>query len=81
MRPIGDRIIVRPLQEENIKGFILSEDSLDKPVKGVVVSTAEDNSNVSEGDVILFRKFSPVIHKDKDDELYILDMEDVLAVL
>ena len=91
IQPLGDRILIKHLQQEDKSpgGIILPDTAKEKPQEGKVVAvgkgrTLEDGTvkplEVKVGDTVLFAKYSgaEVTHEEK--EFLILKEEDVLAV-
>lgn len=94
--PVGDRVVIRPLQpEENESaspsGIILPDTvAKEKPEQGVVVAAGkgkwdEDGEKripmeVKEGDRVVFKSWSESIKIDKE-EYWIISESDILAVI
>ncbi len=92
VRPLGDRILVqRIMEEEKSKGGIIIPDTAkEKPQEGKVVAvgkgrTLEDGTlvplEVKPGDKILFAKYGGTEVKIDGEEHIILKEEDVLGIL
>jgi len=92
IRPLGDRIVVEPLEaEEKTKGgIILPDTAKEKPQEGKVVAVGkgkvgEDGKLVSMevkvGDKVLYGKYSGTEITIDDKEYIILKEEDILAVV
>jgi chaperonin GroES len=90
LKPLGDRLIVKPLDEEETtaSGIVLPDTAKEKPQKGTVVAVGdgavnEDGSrrplDVSEGDEVLYSKYGGTEVTVEDDELLVLRESDVLA--
>ena len=90
LKPLGDRLIVRPVEEEETtaSGIVLPETAKEKPQKGTVVAAgdgaiAEDGTrrplDVSEGDEVLYSKYGGTEITVEGDELLVLRESDVLA--
>ena len=90
LKPLGDRLIVKPFDEEETtaSGLVLPETAKEKPQKGTVVAVgdgaiAEDGSrrplDVSEGDEVLYSKYGGTDITVEGDELLVLRESDVLA--
>jgi chaperonin GroES len=90
--PLGDRILVKPLEaEEKTKGgIILPDTAKEKPQEGRVVAvgkgkTSDDGKvqplEVKPGDKILYGKYSGTEIKLEDEEHLIIKEEDVLAII
>jgi len=92
LRPLGDRVIVKPLEQEEMtaSGIILPETAKEKPQKGVVLavgpgSLKEDGTrnpmDVSVDDVVIFAKYAGTEFKlDEDDKVLVLRQSDILAI-
>jgi chaperonin GroES len=92
IKPLGDRLVVKPLEEEEItpSGIVLPETAKEKPQKGEVLSVgpgARDDDgkriemDVSVGDIVLFAKYGGTEIKVDSDKLLILRESDVLAIV
>jgi chaperonin GroES len=93
VRPLGDRILVKRLEEEEVVkgGIIIPDTAKEKPQRGEVVAVgpgrfdAEGEKriplDVKEGDQILFGKYSGNEVTIDDVEYLIMREDDVLAVL
>lgn len=91
-KPLADRLVVKPLEEEQItpSGIVLPETAKEKPMKGEVLSVGpgardEDGKriemDVKVGDHILFAKYGGTEIKVNGDKLLILRESDVLAII
>jgi chaperonin GroES len=93
LRPLADRVIVEPLDKEEVTpgGILLPETAKEKPQEGRVVSVGpgrwdEDGKKrvemeVSQGDTVVFAKYSGTEIKLGDKKYLILSEKDILAVL
>ena len=93
MQPLGDRIIVKPLEAEGKTkgGIVLPDTAQEKPHEGKVVAIGkgkilengkQQSLEVKVGDRILYAKYSGSEITDRDGaELLIMREEDVLAVI
>ncbi len=92
LRPLGDRLVVEPLEaEEKTKGgIILPDTAKEKPQEGKVVAAGkgklDENGKtvameVKVGDKILYGKYSGTEITVDGKEYMILREEDVLAVV
>jgi chaperonin GroES len=91
-RPLGDRVLVKRVEEESKTkgGIIIPDTAKEKPQEGEVVSVgpgARDDKGVvnalelKAGDRILFGKWSGTEVKVDGDDLIIMKESDVLGVL
>ncbi len=93
IKPLGDRIVVQPLEAEEVTkgGIILPETAKEKPHEGKIVAVGRgkvgDNGQVQAlelkvGDRVLYGKYSGNEIKTKDGKEYlIMREEDVLAIV
>ena len=87
MKPISDRVVIRPhTAEEKTKGGIIIPDTAkEKPQKGTVIAVGPGKDGnlmtVQSGDVVLYGKYSgQEIHFEGEDYL-IMREDDILIVL
>ena len=90
LQPLGDRLIVEVLEEEEqtASGIVLPDTAKEKPQRGRVLAVGpgsrdEDGNfvgmEVAEGDEIVFSKYGGTEIKLGNDEYLILRESDVLA--
>jgi chaperonin GroES len=91
IRPLADRVLVKPLEEDEKtpSGLVLPETAKEKPQKGKVLVVGPGRTEdgkvipiaVKKGDVVLYAKYGPSELKDGSDELLLVREEDILAVI
>ncbi|HEY8477232.1 MAG TPA: co-chaperone GroES [Chloroflexota bacterium] len=92
LRPLGDRVVVKPLQREEVtkSGIVLPDTAKEKPQEGEVVAVGPGRvtdggeriaMEVKEGDRVLFAKYAGTEFKLDDQEYLIFSERDILAVL
>jgi chaperonin GroES len=92
LRPLGDRILVKRIKEEEKTkgGIIIPDTAKEKPQEGKVVAVgkgkvAEDGKlitpEVKAGDKILFGKYSGSEIKLEGDDLIVLREDDILGII
>jgi chaperonin GroES len=90
LQPLGDRLIVEVLEEEEqtVSGIVLPDTAKEKPQRGRVLAVGPGSRNdkgelvpmdVAEGDEIIFAKYGDTEIKVEMDEVLILRESDVLA--
>src|SRR5947199_8917259 len=90
LQPLGDRLIVEVLDEEELtaSGIVLPDTAREKPQRGRVLAVGpgardEDGEyikmDLEEGDEIIFSKYGGTEVKLGSDEMLILRASDVLA--
>jgi len=94
VRPVGDRILVEPLEEKENKGkkggIIIPDTAKEKPMESLVVALGagklDENGKqlpfeVKKGDSVLTNKFGGTEIKLDGKEYKILNSDDILAVI
>ena len=90
LQPLGDRLIVEVLEEEEqtVSGIVLPDTAKEKPQRGRVLAVGPGSRDdegkyipldVEEGDEIVFSKYGGTEIKVGTDEYLILRESDVLA--
>ena len=91
LKPLGDRLIIRALDEEETtaSGLVLPDTAKEKPQKGEVIAVGdgawdEDGDkriplDVAEGDTVLYSKYGGTEVTVEGEELLVLRESDVLA--
>src|ERR671934_1019342 len=90
LQPLGDRLIVEVLEEEEVTvgGIVLPDTAKEKPQRGKVLAVgpgARDENgqhvamDVAEGDEVIFSKYGGTEIKLGTEEVLILRESDVLA--
>jgi chaperonin GroES len=91
IKPLGDRILVEPIEKEEKKGGIIIPDTAkEKPQEGKVIAVGpgkrtDDGKilpmNVKVGDRVLYGKYSGTEVKIDDKNYLILHEDDILGVI
>lgn len=85
IRPLGERIVVEPLEaEEKTKGgIVLPDNAKEKPQLGKVAAKSVDTKlDLAIDNQVLYRKFSGTEFESEDGKKYlILEDKDILAVI
>ncbi len=92
LRPLGDRVVVRPLARDEVtkSGIVLPDTAKEKPQQADVLSVGPGRvldsgerqaMDVKSGDRVLFAKYSGTEFKHEDDDLLILRESDLLAIV
>ncbi len=83
-KPLGERALVRivEVEEKTASGIVLPDTAKEKPQTAKVVAVGEDDDvKVSEGDVIVFAKYSGTEISLDGEDYMILDADDILGVV
>jgi len=94
VRPVGDRILVQPVEEKDLKGkkggIIIPDTAKEKPMESVVVALGTGKTDdhgkkvpfeVKKGERVLVSKYGGTEIKLDGKEYKILNSDDVLAVI
>jgi chaperonin GroES len=93
LRPLADRVVVKPLEREEMtkSGIVLPDTAKEKPQKGVVEAVGNGRYNeqtgqrvaldVKVGDRVIYAKYAGSEVKLDETEYLILSEKDILAVV
>jgi|SRR3954462_1548059 chaperonin GroES len=92
LRPLGDRVVVKPLEREETtkSGIVLPDTATEKPQQGEVLAVGPGRTldtgekvvpDVKEGERVLFAKYAGTEVKIEGDDLLILREADILAIV
>jgi chaperonin GroES len=93
IRPLGDRVVVEPIEQETTtaSGLVLPESAKEKPQQGLVLAAGkgrwdDEGENripldVKEGDKVLFAKYAGTEIKLNDKKVLIMKESDILGVI
>ncbi len=89
LKPLGDRIVVRQIEAEEVtaSGIVLPDTAQEKPLRGEVLAAGDgrwENGtrvplDVAAGDEVIYSKYGGTEVTVGDDELLILSENDILA--
>ncbi|MCS7227808.1 MAG: co-chaperone GroES [Endomicrobia bacterium] len=92
VKPLGDRVIVKPLEEKEVKkgSIIIPDTAKEKPQQGEVIAVGKGKMTddgklipmeLKVGDKVLYGKYSGTEIKIDDQEYLILHQDDVLGII
>ena len=90
MKPINDRVVVKPSKaEEKTKGGIIIPDTAkEKPQRGEVIAVGSGKSGKDEakmtvkvGDIVLYGKYAGVELSHEGNDYIVMREDDILVVL
>lgn len=92
LKPLGDRLMVEPIEQEELtpSGIMLPETAKEKPMQGKVLAIgpgarrengARIAMDVSQGDTVLYAKYTGTEVKIENKKYLILKEADVLAIV
>ena len=92
LKPLGDRVLVEPVEEKEVKkgGIIIPDTAKEKPTEGLIIALGtgktDDNGKkvpfeIKKGDRVLISKYGGTEVKLNGKEYKILNSDDILAVV
>ena len=87
MKPINDRVVVKPAaaEERTAGGLIIPDTAKEKPQRGEVVAVGLGKKDVpmtvKKGDVVLYGKYAGQELSYKGEDYLIVKQDDILVVL
>ncbi len=92
VRPLGDRVLVQPIEEEEVKkgGIIIPDTAKEKPQEGKVVALGTGKVNdegkkvdftVKKGDRVLISKYGGTEIKIEGENYLIMREDDILGII
>ncbi len=92
LKPLGDRLVVKPQEQLQVtaSGLALPETAKEKPQQGEVIAVGpgrrDDNGNrvpmdIAVGDTVLYAKYGGTEVKMGDDKYLVMKESDILAVV
>ncbi|HEX2069993.1 MAG TPA: co-chaperone GroES [Actinomycetota bacterium] len=91
IKPLEDRVVVKPIEEEETtaSGLVIPDTAKEKPTEGEVIAVGpgrfEDGNrvplDVKVGDKVIYSKYGGNEYKYKGEEYVILQSRDIYAVV
>ncbi|WP_058234828.1 co-chaperone GroES [Devriesea agamarum] len=92
IKPLEDRVVVRPLEAERTtaSGLVIPDTAKEKPQEGEVIAVGDGRfddkgervpMDVKVGDKVIFSKYGGTEVKYGNEELLILGSRDILAIV
>ncbi len=83
IKPLADRVLISPTPAEEVTaaGIIIPDTAKEKPLRGTVVATKDEEMVVKAGDEVLFGKYAGSEIELDGTKYLIMRQSDVLAVL
>ena len=92
LKPLGDRIIVKPIEQDDVTvgGIMLPDTAKEKPQKGEILAAGPGARNdagervemdVKVGDTVLYAKYAGTEIKLEGDKVLVLRESDILAIV
>ena len=91
IKPLGDRVVVRPqpAEEKTASGLFIPDTAKEKPQRGTVVAVGPGkvengtkvDMTVSDGDIVLYGKYSGTEIAINNEDLLIIRESDILGIV
>jgi chaperonin GroES len=92
IKPLGDRVLVRPMEEKEMKkgGIIIPDTAKEKPQEGEVTAvgpgkTTDDGKiiplTVKKGDKVIYGKYAGTEVKLDNEDYLLLREDDILGII
>jgi len=90
LRPLGDRIVVRPIEREEVTkgGIVLPDTAKEKPQEGEIIAVGPGKlsdegtriaMDVKAGDKVIYAKYAGTEVEIDDEKLLIMRESDIMA--
>lgn len=82
-KPLGKRVLVKRLEEENTtsSGIIIPDNAKEKPSQGEVVAVSSEVSELADGNKVLFGKYSGTEVSLEGEKYLVIDVEDIFGII
>lgn len=83
-KPLGARVVLKPVEPEEAtpSGIVLPDTAkTDNQTAEVVAAGADEDIEVSVGDVVVYRKYSGTDIKVEGDDYLVVEADDLLGVV
>jgi chaperonin GroES len=92
LRPLGDRVVVRPTpgEETTKSGIVIPDTAKEKPQEGTILAVGpgrvlddgkREQMDLKQGDKVLYAKYGGTEFKLDGEDLLIISHKDILAVV
>jgi chaperonin GroES len=92
LRPLGDRVVVKPTPREDMtkSGIVLPDTAKERPQEGEVLAAGpgrilddgkREAMDIKVGDKVLYAKYAGTEFKIDGEELLIVSQKDILAIV
>jgi chaperonin GroES len=84
LKPIGERALVKPVEQEEktASGIVLPETAKEKPQTAKIIAIGDlEDGKVNEDDLVVFARYSGTEITLDDEDFLILDTDDLLGIV
>ena len=82
-QPLGKRVLVKRVEESNTtaSGIIIPDSATEKPSQGEVVAVSKEVTELVNGDVVLFGKYTGNEVSLGADKYLVLEVDDIFGII
>ena len=82
-KPLGKRVLVKRLEEENTtsSGIIIPDNAKEKPSQGEIVAISNKVEEFACGDKVIFGKYSGNEVSFDGEKYLVIDVEDIFGII
>ena len=83
-KPLGERALIKPIEreEQTASGIVLPDTAKERPQTAEVVAVGDaEETKVSVGDVVVFKKYGGTEFRLEGEDYLIVDADDILGVV
>ncbi|WP_294966524.1 co-chaperone GroES [Sulfurimonas sp.] len=82
-QPLGKRVLVKRVEEANTtaSGIIIPDNATEKPSQGEVAAVSKEVTELANGNVVLFGKYSGNEVSLGTDKYLVLDTDDIFGII
>lgn len=82
-KPLGKRVLVKRLEEENTtsSGIIIPDNAKEKPSRGEVVAVSSEVTELACGNTVIFGKYSGNEISLEAQKYLVIDTDDIFGII
>ncbi len=82
-QPLGKRILVERMEEASTTstGIIIPDNAKEKPSQGKVIAISDDVKNISNGDIVVFGKYSGNELTLDGSKYIVIELDDIFGII
>ena len=82
-QPLGNRVLVKRVEEATttMSGIIIPDNAKEKPARGEVVAVSKEVETITNGNQVLFGKYSGNEVSFDGTDYVVLDTEDIFGII
>lgn len=82
-QPLGKRILVERMEEASTTstGIIIPDNAKEKPSQGKIIAISDDVKNISNGDIVVFGKYSGNELTLDGSKYIVIELDDIFGII